>query len=196
MDTIKYLLKKFRVHGKGPLPPYHGKNRKSCREDIYDAFADLGFKIGAEIGVKRGRNALQICKRVPGLKLICVDPWKPYTNIMTSERMKRYYETAKKNLKDFDITWMEMTSMEAAKKIGNKNLDFIYIDAIHTFDHVMMDLIRWCPKVRVGGIIYGHDSNPLQGVRKAVNAYTFAHGIRHVHVTRDIPTSFFWAKDV
>ena len=31
---------------------------------------DAGFKVGAEIGVERGRNSARLCKLIPGLSLV------------------------------------------------------------------------------------------------------------------------------
>lgn len=193
MNINRYLHKKFRI-GKDNLPPYINERRKKSREDLYDAFAYLDFKIGVEIGVQRGRNASQMCKRIPDLQLTCVDPWTLYLPGMKIERVEKYYEMAKNKLKNFNIKWMRMTSMEAVKTIKDGSLDFIHIDGAHDFDNVIMDLIAWCPKVKKGGIISGHDYIPITGVIKAVNAYIFAHGIHQIYITGDWPTSFFWVK--
>ncbi len=52
---------------------------------------------------------------------------------------------------------LRMTSKEAAEIFPDAYLDMVYIDAIHTFEHVYADIGYWLPKVRKGGIIAGHD---------------------------------------
>ena len=192
MNTIKYLRKKFKIH-RNAVPPYSGQINNN-RQNIYQAFAELNFKIGAEIGVYRGGNALRMCRIIQGLELICIDPWLNCRPNMTIQRSENCYQIAIKRLKKFNITWMRMPSRKAYKMIKNQSLDFIYIDGQHDFDNVIMDLINWSPKIKIGGIISGHDYSPVNGVIKAVNAYTFAHGIRNVHITRETNSSFFWAN--
>ena len=36
-------------------------------------------------------------------------------------------------------------------------LDFVYIDACHEYSAVKADIAAWYPKVRVGGVLGGHD---------------------------------------
>ena len=42
-------------------------------------------------------------------------------------------------------------------KSWNESLDFVFIDARHTYDSVVSDILDWMPHVRVGGLICGHD---------------------------------------
>lgn len=105
---------------------------------------------------------------------------------------------AMRKTEGFNVEFIRKGSLEAVKDIPNGSLDFVYIDQLHEFDPVMMDLIQWTPKVRAGGIISGHDySNAFYqfGVIHAVMAYTYAHNIYHWYVTDiDQHPSFFWVK--
>jgi hypothetical protein len=191
----KAINKKLHIHRRD-LPPYTGWNRNSIREDIYDLFNQFGYSYGAEIGVRRAVNAMHICRRIPGVKLILVDPWVKYGRSITKERAERHYQVSLKRMKRFDTVFMRTTSMEAVKQIADASLDFVYIDALHDFNNVIMDLIHWSPKVKKGGVISGHDyvANVQTGVLRAVDAYVQAHGITHLYVTRRATPSFFWIK--
>ena len=46
---------------------------------------------------------------------------------------------------------------DAVKDIEDSSLDFVHIDGDHSYDFVMQDIILWGRKVRIGGIISGHD---------------------------------------
>jgi hypothetical protein len=65
-----------------------------------------------------------------------------------------------------------MKSAEASQLVADGTLDFVYIDAVHTFRHVCRDIELWVPKVRAGGLIGGHDYSPEDwpGVVRAVNS--------------------------
>lgn len=59
-------------------------------------------------------------------------------------------------VRDFVIP-LRITSVEAAANFGDRSLDFVFIDAAHDYDSFSADLRAWLPKVKVGGMIAGHD---------------------------------------
>lgn len=136
---------------------------------------------GVEIGVRDGGNALSIMKTLDINKLILVDPYEQYTENeknWDSEKQKKYYNEAKKNLKDFKdkIYFVKKKSEEAAPIIDDE-LDFVYIDGGHDFENVKKDIEKWFPKVKKGGIIGGHDfKSKYLGLTKAVNQFVEKNG--------------------
>ena len=65
---------------------------------------------------------------------------------------------------------LRLTSVEASRLFSPGSLDFVYIDADHKYSSVVEDIDHWLPKVRVGGMIGGHDySNGWPSVVEAVN---------------------------
>jgi hypothetical protein len=70
--------------------------------------------------------------------------------------------------------------MDALKEYTDGSLDFVYIDGDHSFPYIAQDIYEWSKKVRVGGMVSGHDyfntpphaSNVLCHVKAAVDAYT------------------------
>ena len=62
-----------------------------------------------------------------------------------------------------------MTSVEAAPLVEDGSLDFVFVDAGHSYDAVKADIAHWAPKVRPGGWFGGHDlHDDHPGVGKAV----------------------------
>lgn len=54
----------------------------------------------------------------------------------------------------------------------------VYLDANHTYEHVLADLEAWYPMVRPGGLLAGHDLNSKGhncGVREAVTSFVANH---------------------
>ena len=50
-----------------------------------------------------------------------------------------------------------------------KEADIVFIDALHDYDSVYEDIRLWWPRVRVGGMLCGHDFNhQWPGVERAV----------------------------
>jgi predicted O-methyltransferase YrrM len=63
-------------------------------------------------------------------------------------------------------------SWDGAIHYEDKSLDFVFIDAGHDYDSVMKDIKAWLPKVKVGGIIAGHDfMTEYSGVIDAVKQW-------------------------
>lgn len=59
-------------------------NNIQNRKDLYRRFAKAGFKIGCEVGVHRGLNALVMCKNIPGLKLYLVEPYTDHESTLAN----------------------------------------------------------------------------------------------------------------
>ncbi|NIW78425.1 MAG: hypothetical protein GWN16_02750, partial [Calditrichae bacterium] len=179
IEQMKKIIRKDFNIKENINPPFTGELRRrhrSTRNKIYVLFKKFGYSCGAEIGVYRGANAKNILKQVPDTKLYLIDVWDPQV-----KKMNRYYKQVKEIMQPYNVEVMRMPSMQAVTQFEDCSLDFIYIDAAHDFDNVMLDLIYWVPKVKVGGMICGDDYNVMAyGVTKAVNSYTFAHGIRDV----------------
>jgi len=129
------------------------------RDDLPQFFVEMGYKVGAEIGVYKGEFSEKICKA--GLKLYAVDPWQvyeAYNHPRGQKRLDFQYEHTKRVLAPFsNCTIVRKTSMEAVEDFEDESLDFVYIDANHEFRYIAEDLYEWTKKVRKGGIVSGHD---------------------------------------
>ena len=77
-----------------------------------------------------------------------------------------------------------MSSTEAAERIDDQSLDFVYLNATHDYASVKLELERWFDKVRVGGFLAGNsyvDGDLFEGdfgVRSAVNEFFAAQDLR------------------
>jgi len=154
------------------------------RTRLYKYFASLGFKIGAEVGVQRGRNAWAMLENIPGLKLYLIDPYKDNSDTQRQwgiEKNIKSRKIAHERLKNRDVEFIEDFSLNASLKIPDNFLDFVYIDAEHSYDYVMMDIQLWSRRVRAGGIVSGHDYFFMKTdkckVEDAVNDFARMHNI-------------------
>ena len=164
------------------------------RHNMYELLAELGFKVGCEVGLFRGRNARAMFRAIPGLRLYGIEPYadQPYsTRHKTVPRYERNRRMMTDRLKDSNITVIEKFSETAVQDIPYDSLDFVYIDGDHSYDYVMTDIILWSRRVRPGGIVSGHDYI-LPGdyrhkfdinVKDAVDNYTAIHKIDNWYLT-------------
>lgn len=181
------------------------------RYELPEFFKELGYKVGAEIGVKEGHFSKCLCEA--GLKIYSIDPWVEYSDYYfgtLTQNIDEQYEKTKALLEPLGATVIRKTSMEAVKDFKDESLDFVYIDGNHSFKYVTEDIFEWSKKVRHGGIIAGDDycitiSVTTHGhVKYVVDAYTRAFKIPKWYVigSRDIVPgekrdkwrSFFWFK--
>lgn len=164
------------------------------RNDLAEYFAEQNFNVGAEIGVASGNYSSILCQANPNLKLYCIDLWGPGSS-RNEARYTREFAQAKAALADFNAEMIQKPSVEAAKDFEPGSLDFVYIDAAHTFDNVMRDIIEWGGKVRRGGIVAGHDycNSKNNGVKDAVLMWAKWHNLE-VNVL-PIPDKYWTPRD-
>ncbi len=203
MNPIDYIYDKFGCDRKAPSPLQIPVRRVPEQVELY---RELEYKVGAEIGVDRGLFSAEICKANPGVKLYCIDPWQDYPRygeIYTTPYAEQCYAEAVARLEPYQCTIIRAPSMEAVKHFDDGALDFVYIDGNHAFEFVVNDIAEWSRKVRVGGMVSGHDySRPKnrnrwdsQGVIHAVNGYTWAYRIHPWWIMRGSASSgWFWIK--
>lgn len=196
--NIDYLHKRFGTV-KGESSPIFGKHKDRniiTREVLAEIFHEFGFTVGAEIGVYRGEYSEVLLNKNPHLKLYLIDPWMGWAHANEGVQRKNF-RLARQRLVDRNVEYIVKPSLIAADDIPDGSLDFVYIDAAHDFDNVMLDLIMWGKKVRKGGIISGHDYyyHYTVGVLTAVDTYAKAHGVSQWFATKDYPPSFLWIKE-
>lgn len=184
------------------------------RDDLPAFFVEMGYRVGAEIGVDRGEFSEKFCKA--GLALYAIDPWRSYGDyeeVRGQYRLDALYEHTKKLLEPYkQCTIIRKTSMQALADIADESLDFVYIDGNHQFKYVAEDIAEWSKKVKKGGVICGHDyiytkprtQSGICHVIYVVNAYTKAYGIRQWYLlgrkdrrdneVRDRFRSWMWIK--
>jgi hypothetical protein len=186
-DTLEHVMRRWGVNLNGkqkmPVDVYtYGRN------DLAALLSELEIHVGVEIGVERGLYSEILLEANPDLTLFSVDAWKAhrgYRDHTSQSKLDSFYEETKKRLKPFGkrSRIIRAFSLDAVDHFRTRSVDFVYIDANHAFDAVMLDIIRWSKRVRP--VVAGHDyvRSPPRGymgwnVIKATNAYAQAHDIR------------------
>ena len=137
--------------------------------------------IGVEIGVMGGENARTFFEELDMRCLYAIDVYDTYFSsvntrlsghgVLDSKEIGwKCLQGAIKNLSKYSnkVIWLIDLSEFAAEKI-HEEVDFVYIDGNHRYEFVAKDIELYYPKVRVGGIIGGHDFKTDElGVIKAV----------------------------
>src|SRR3989344_1665719 len=128
MNTTDYLVNKY---GPNPVPDAPQVVPGTIRQNLYQLFAELGYKVGCEVGLFRGRNAREMFRSIPGLKLIGVeanDDQPSSTRHKTVPRYDHNRKAAADRMKGRNFTLIEKFSEIAVQDIPYDSLDFVYID--------------------------------------------------------------------
>lgn len=212
MNTYEYILSKYKINVGSR---YEVEIPGMDSINLAELFAELGFTKGVELGVDRGEYSKILLDANPKLQLFSVDPWIPdayepntYIN-EPQEYFNKCYEETKQRLKDTNAILVRKTSAEALSDFDDGSLDFVYIDANHDFPNFTFDLHNWLKKVKVGGIMSGHDFayfsyRKFNHVKRCLQAYArcyrmipiFICGDTNVNtrLKRDHFRSWFWVK--
>jgi glycosyltransferase involved in cell wall biosynthesis len=206
IHDLKWLVDKF-----SPCPTWEGyewgsfeKNDTKeipTRNDLAKLFGKRGFKRGAEIGVEKGKYSEVLLKAVPGLFLTLVDPlgrFPGYREHVTQEELDSFVGEIERRTSGYDVNFIRKTSMEALSLIPDESLDFVYIDARHEYQYVKEDIEGWYKKVRVGGIVSGHDYVEREGfgVIQAVSEFVNENDIDEYFLTEeDKSPSWYFVKE-
>lgn len=145
--------------------------------------------MGVEVGVCRGLFSANLLAFWPG-RLYCVDAWAPVPGYEEQYDHEANYAEACERLKEYGgrCTITRQPSLEAVHAFKDDSLDFVYLDANHSYEAVRDDLNAWWPKVRKGGILAGDDYGIVEeqwvdfghgrvrfGVKKAVDEWAKQH---------------------
>lgn len=170
--------------------------------------------VAAEIGVALGEHARQIADCLQPRELHLIDPWRfqdvadyqyDHNNTADEEGDRRFAgikSAFSPEIARGDIVVHRATSSEIASRFPDNYFDWVYIDAVHTFEGCLADLEVFASKVKDDGFICGHDyhnSTAAQehkfGVVDAVNEFVCRTGFEFTALTLEIWPSYVICKN-
>ncbi|MGH7139679.1 MAG: class I SAM-dependent methyltransferase [Pirellulales bacterium] len=146
---------------------------------------------GVEVGVAAGDYSKTILDFWEGRRLHLVDAWRrlpdyhDINNLSDEEHRARLDELPEKlaaHRGRYQIH--RMLTDDAAAEFKDESLDFVYLDANHTYESTTRSLRLWYGKLRRGGLLAGHDfldghlPEAEFGVRSAVIDFERAKQVR------------------
>jgi predicted O-methyltransferase YrrM len=149
-------------------------NRLFGLKDLLDYYrVTRGWKI-VEVGSYAGASA-ELMAQYAGV-VVCCDIWEEYINPnMAPIVYKEFLDTKSRNK---NIIEHKVKSEVLAKEFGKETIDMVYIDADHSYASVKADILAWSDKVKVGGLIAGHDYC-MEDVSRAVDEIFKKENIRY-----------------
>ena len=189
--TKRIILEKLQPEF-NEVPGYFSYN------DLYDYVAD-NVKPNStlvEVGTWLGKSANYLLDKLKELKkevnFVTIDTFKGtddeelHQNIVGAFNGDIFYEfidntVLSNNYASFDI--IKDTSHNAANQFTNNSIDYIMLDAGHSYEDVTNDITIWYNKIKPGGIISGDDygGSYFPGVTQAADEFfykQFSRGFR------------------
>lgn len=177
----------------GPEREQHKETERSLRRAKFLERHVPKNTVGAEIGVFWAHFSERIMERFDPKLVYLVDPWDKlfgefYPN-WGDYTMGGTLSTANAKAAALDVAARYPGRVEVVVDYGaaflaglpDESLDWVYLDAEHTYEPVLADLKAIAPKLKPEGIIFGDDYylNPQakhKGVLRAVNEFAYKTG--------------------
>lgn len=150
-----------------------------------------------EVGVWCGKSIIYLAELLKELKkdvvIYAVDTWEgapdePEQAEFIKNLGQPLYDHFLSNIKmaevDNMITPIRLPSIQAANKFTRQSLDFVFVDGDHRGGMCFQDVARWWQKIRVNGLIAGHDYS-FPDVQNDLNDY-FGRGNYQFNTNEDI----------
>ena len=138
----------------------------NTRDDLGKILEKQKFHVGVELGVQRGLFSATILAQWQSCtKYVLVDLWekqKNYNDVANNANHVAFMEETARRMEPFkqkgvDVEICRNYTTSCVERYADGTFDFIYVDARHDFKGVYLDITEWWRKLRIGGIMAGHD---------------------------------------
>jgi hypothetical protein len=137
-----------------------------------------------EIGSWQGKSlsyaVVESLRKGKKIEFHCVDIW-----MLSAKHQQPGLETDQDLYESFvrhtnpireHFTVHRCLSNLAADQFSDNTLDFVMIDADHSYEAVIKDIRAWWPKIKPGGLLVGDDlRGSFPGVRQAITEFASEH---------------------
>lgn len=146
-------------------------NRESLLQTLKEQLGNVN--IAVEVGVWRGDYSRSIIKNLQPSVFYGVDPYEIYEgytdkpNVIEFQdqanldklhaRVTQTFNTFNNKLGHTNSILVRELGTNYASQHPDQSLDFVYLDSDHKYQSVKSEIEAWYPKVKVGGILAGHD---------------------------------------
>lgn len=176
-----------------PKSQIHPKQKHVMKMLVDKIDANRVIEIGSWLGESTSCWADAVMNKYAA-EVISIDWFKgnPGTELEGISNSDDVYSIFRNNMKELGyldiVKNIIMSSSEAAKFIPDGYADIVYIDACHDYKSVKKDIELWTPKVRVGGIIAGHDYESYEYDERFIDLDVYDH--KHHGVIKAVNESF------
>ncbi|KKN51263.1 hypothetical protein LCGC14_0624240 [marine sediment metagenome] len=158
--------------------------------------------VGAEIGVDQAVFSEHLLEWTDPQLLWLVDSWQQQGqrhDVLQLRTLRKTMHRMRLHIGSGQVRVLVGPSVRCATHVPNGTLDWLYIDADHTYHGCKANLDTWSSRVKKGGLIAIHDyTSPIKtlgGVRKAIDEFVRQKGVSLARVTQEANgTAWFWKE--
>lgn len=118
-------------------------------------FVEIGSWLGYSSSI------LGMVAQRDGGQVFCIDHWRGSPGVQAQKVVGNCLDVFRRNMEALELDEvvhpLVMESATAVTIFADEIADIVFIDADHRYESVKQDLELWWPKVKVGGILCGHD---------------------------------------
>ena len=167
---------------------------------------------GAEIGVAKGEFSQSLLEILQPRRLHLIDPWEHQeredyvhdgNNADAAEQERRHQSVREKFATEIGagrVVVHRAYSQDVASQFEDGQLDWVYIDGLHSYVGCRADLHNYMRKVKPTGLILGHDYTNHAvaqqmnfGVVEAVNEFVLDEEYAFVALTQEVFPTYLLA---
>jgi len=145
-------------------------------------------KVCVELGTWQGASAIPVARSIRrwGGTVTCVDTWGGSVDQLPTSLQPWMLLACVRNMTQAgvsgNIRLIPTTTADAAL-YWTEPIDYLYVDADHSYEGVMADLRAWVPHLEPGALLLGDDygSHMYPGVKEAWDAFEWS---EHLTLTR------------
>jgi predicted O-methyltransferase YrrM len=135
-------------------------------------------KVCVELGTWQGASAIPVARAIRrwGGTITCIDTWGGTVEGDATTTQPWMLLACVRNMTQAGVVGnmrlIPCSTLEAARW-WTEPIDYLYVDADHSYEGVLADLRAWVPHVKPGGLILGddYDSELFPGVKPAWDEY-------------------------
>lgn len=139
----------------------------------------------AEVGVATGEFSRKIIDICCPKKLYCIDIW------LDEEAYEQTKERLRDEISSGQVVLLRGDSRELLETLKDESLDFVYIDAMHDYEHPRQELDVCRRKVVKDGLICGHDYTLLDIKMSPIEQYGVVEAVNQFVVNNDYEFIYF-----
>lgn len=186
--------------------PHSRRLVQIIRQHLWDGLCDSPIR-GAEVGVYKGETSAYLLRELPGLQLYLIDCWDPgpfklsrnqFSAMAAQQNRPEVFRQWEREAR-LNTAWagdratiIKADFRQAASALVHNTLDFVFLDAAHSYQDTMDQILLYAPRVRSGGLVTGHDYGyPRPGYEAVAQAVDRIAGFLRVDLQVD-RASYVW----
>lgn len=138
-----------------------------------------------ELGIADGRGIIMMAalmkEQKKRCKIIGVDNWDYGKDAQKNTVLQNIIRSGEDNIEVWDGS-----SLDASCRCGDEQFHFGFIDSSHTYEGTKAEIRLWIHKIKIGGILAGHDYNYSADVKRAVQELIPEEYIKEYPTTFDL----------